>query len=142
MCGSPGQANLADMSSTVVSDLTLGTRFALALAAKQRDRLVALLGEPLDFGALTPGRHWASTAAAEVVDEFVLGRWFGPGNSIEGLDDVVTGRVGSREHVGYRLRVRRDDVLYAVEQQAYYDVDQSGRMSYVRLVCSGYCPLG
>jgi hypothetical protein len=130
------------MPSTVASDLTLGTRFALALAAKRRDRLVALLGEPLDFWALTPGRHWRSTDAAEVVDEFVLGRWFDTGDLIEGLDDVVTGSVGSREHVGYRLRVRRESVVHAVEQQAYYDVDEAGRMSYVRLVCSGYCPLG
>lgn len=130
------------MTTPVATALTTGERFAHALAAKDRDGLVSLLGRPLDFQALTPGRHWSADDAVQVVDAFVLGRWFGPDDDIESLESVVTGQVGTREHVAYRLRVRRDAHVYAVEQQAYYDTADDGRMSYVRLVCSGYCLVG
>jgi hypothetical protein len=129
------------MTTCAATDVTAGRRLADALAAKDRDALVALLGDPLDFQALTPGRHWASADPAQVVDEFVLGHWFGARDVIEALDDVVTGRVGMRRHVAYRLRVRRDETTYLVEQQAYYDEAPDGRMTYVRLLCSGYCPV-
>lgn len=127
------------MTTPTATGLTLGERFAITLAAKNSDALVAMFGDPLDFQALTPGRHWSATDGRQLVDDVILGRWFGPDDVIESLDDVLTGRVGSREHVGYRLRVRRDGLPYAVEQQLYYDADTEGRMTYARLLCSGYC---
>jgi hypothetical protein len=121
--------------------LTAGERYAHALAAKDRDSLVGAIASPVDFQALTPGRHWQADRAEQIVDEFVLGRWFGPDDDILDLTSVESHVVSERQHVAYRLRVRRDRGLYLVEQQMYYDLDTDGRMTYVRLLCSGYCPV-
>src|SRR5215469_12371358 len=98
---------------------TAGERFARALAAKDSAALRALLADPADFQALTPGRHWQSAVGGQVVGEIILGTWFGPGDHILELLSVTTGRVSEREHVAYRLRVRRSGIDHLVEQQAY-----------------------
>jgi hypothetical protein len=121
--------------------LTAGERYAEALASKDRATLIALLATPVDFQALTPGRHWQAVSAAQVIDEVVLGRWFGPGDEITELASVRAGRVGERQHVEYRLTVLRDRRPHLVEQQMYYEIDEDGRVSYARLLCSGYCPV-
>ena len=45
-----------------------------------------------------------------------------------------------REHVAYRVRVRRDGRDYLVEQQAYYRTE-GARITWMRVLCSGYQPL-
>ncbi|WP_067451102.1 hypothetical protein [Actinomadura macra] len=119
---------------------TLGERFAHALAAKDRDALRALLDDPIDFKALTPGRHWDAGSADEVVDQIVLGRWFEPGDHIERLLHVSTGRVGDREHLAYRLEVRTEDSRHHVEQQVYY-ATLDDRIVWLRVLCSGFRPV-
>lgn len=118
----------------------LGAAFARALAAKDRDALLALLGDPLDFKALTPGAHWDADSPGEVVDRIVLGQWFEPDDDIERLLHVTTDRVGDREHLAYRLQVRTGSVRYLVEQQVYYEVT-GGRVTWLRILCSGFRPL-
>ncbi|QXJ22894.1 hypothetical protein AGRA3207_003971 [Actinomadura graeca] len=119
---------------------TLGERFARALAAKDRHALRTLLGDPIDFKALTPGRHWDAESADEVVDGIVLGRWFEPDDHIERLLHVATDRVGDREHLSYRLEVRTGDGRHLVEQQVYYAVADD-RIVWLRVLCSGFRPV-
>lgn len=116
---------------------TAGERFARALAAKDRAALRALLADPVDFQALTPGRHWQAASPGEVVDEFILGRWFDPGDEILRLESFSQGLLPGREHVSYLLRVRKADGDYLVEQQAYYN-SEDGRITWMRVLCSGY----
>ncbi len=116
---------------------TAGERFARALAAKDDVGLSALLADPIDFQALTPGRHWQAATPREVVQEIILGRWFSSGDDILELCSVTTGRVAEREHVAYQVRVRCSDGDYLVEQQAYYDAD-GAHISWMRVLCSGY----
>ena len=52
---------------------------------------------------------------------------------------VTTGRVSEREHVAYRMRVRRSGGDHLVEQQAYYSTE-GGRITWMRVLCSGYQP--
>jgi hypothetical protein len=117
-----------------------GERFARALAAKDGAAMCALLADPVDFQALTPGRHWQASDGRQVVEAIVLGRWFGAGDDIVELCSVTTGRVLEREHVAYRVRVRRSGRDHLVEQQAYYSTD-GGRISWMRVLCSGYQPV-
>jgi hypothetical protein len=119
---------------------TAGERFARALADKDDAAMCALLADRIDFQALTPGRHWQAATPGQVVEGIILGHWFGDGADIEELCSVTTGQVADREHVAYRLRVRRSDVEYLVEQQAYYSTD-STRITWMRVLCSGYQPL-
>jgi ketosteroid isomerase-like protein len=119
---------------------TAGEQFARALAAKDGAALCALLADPVDFQALTPGRHWQAATPRQVVDEFILGTWFGGGADVRELCSVTAGQVSEREHVSYRLRVGRSGRDYLVEQQVYYSTD-GGRITWMRVLCSGYQPL-
>jgi hypothetical protein len=118
----------------------VGERFARALAAKDSGALCALLADPVDFQALTPGRHWQAGTGRQAVEEIILARWFGPGDDITELCSVTPGRVLDREHVAYRVRVRREGRDYLVEQQAYYRTE-GPRITWMRVLCSGYQPL-
>ena len=120
---------------------TAGERFAQALAAKDAAALSALLADPIDFQALTPGRHWQAGSSGQVAEDIILGRWFGAGDDIKELCSVASGEVAGRDHVAYRLRVARDGRDHLVEQQAYYNTDGE-QITWMRVLCSGYRPLG
>jgi hypothetical protein len=130
----------APTTETTGADRTtapVGELFAQALAAKDGAALRALLTDPVDFQALTPGRHWQATTPGEVVDGFILGTWFDAGDHIEALESVASSHLPSREHVSYLLRVRTGDGEHLVEQQAYYNTD-GGQICWLRIMCSGY----
>ena len=118
-----------------------GERFARALAAKDSATLRSLFADTIDFQALTPGRHWQAATASDVVDQIVLGKWFEPDDDIQRLESVSTSHLPGREHVDYRLRVRNADGDHVVEQQAYYNTD-GARITWMRVLCSGYLTLG
>ena len=62
------------------------------------------------------------------------------GDDITELCSVASGRVLDREHVAYRVRVRRSGRDYLVEQQAYY-CTEGPRITWMRILCSGYQPV-
>jgi hypothetical protein len=74
-----------------------------------------------------------------VAEEIIFEHWFGAGAHILELCSVTTGRVSQREHVAYRMRVHRSGADHLVEQQAYYSTE-GGRISWMRVLCSGYQP--
>jgi hypothetical protein len=117
----------------------LGSRFVAALAAKDTDRLVALFASDVDFRGVTPRRFWDADSPQRLVHE-VLYEWFEPTDVIERVDYVEAGHVGDRERIDYRLLVRNTDGRFIVEQRAYFDVNEAGRISYMRTICSGYRP--
>src|SRR5258707_1608168 len=83
---------------------TAGEHFARALAAKDSAALCALLADPIDFQALTPGRHWQATTGRQVAEGIIFQHWFGAGAHILELCSVTTGPRSQPEHVAYRLR--------------------------------------
>ena len=118
----------------------VAVQFAECFAAKDRDGMVALLADPIDFRGLTPGRFWEAASAAELVDDVILGHWLEPHDVVEALESVETGEVADRTRLAYRLRVRNHDGLHLLEQQAYLMVDD-GRIGFLRVMCSGFRPL-
>jgi hypothetical protein len=120
---------------------TVGEQFARALAAKDSERMRALLADPIDFQGLTPGRYWQAASPEKAIEEIILGVWFGPSDDIHELRAVNCGQVADRERVSYRLGVRRNGTDYVVEQQAYYNSDGE-RITWIRILCSGYRPEG
>ena len=119
---------------------TLGEQLAKAIVAKDRDGILALLADDVDFKALTPGRFWEASSAAAVVDEVVLGRWFGPSDRLEAVEQATSGSIEGRHQVTYRMRGTNDDGPFVVEQQAYYDVVDD-RIAWMRVLCSGFRPV-
>lgn len=116
---------------------TAGEEFAKALAAKDVNRLRAVLHPEIDFRGLTPGRFWETSNAETLITDFALGTWFEPEDVIEELVDVQTSEVGPRQRVAYRLLVTNSDGRHYVEQQAYYQ-SEDDRITWLRILCSGY----
>src|SRR3954466_4565906 len=103
-----GNHHLASITPTrgTAAMTTQGELFARAIAARDAGALRAVLADSVAFEALTPGRHWTSTDADEVVDKIILGPWFGAHQGDIELCSVSTGQVGDCQEVGYRFRVR------------------------------------
>jgi hypothetical protein len=118
----------------------IGEQFVRAVAAKDGEALREILAPEIDFRALTPGRFWEASSAAEVVDDVILAHWFATGDRIDRVESIEHGVVVDRERVGYRLRVTNDDGEFIVEQQAYFDVED-GRIAWLRIMCAGYQPV-
>jgi hypothetical protein len=118
----------------------VGERFAHALADKDAMGLKELLRSDVDFRAMTPGKFWEATDADAIVDETILGTWFAPERKITEVLDIDTDSVGSLDRVGYRFKVERPDGEFVIEQQAYFETDGE-KISWLRIMCSGYLPL-
>jgi hypothetical protein len=116
----------------------LGEQFARALAAKDFGRVAELLHPEVDFRGMTPRRFWEATGPAQVIDE-VLTSWFEPQDVIEAVVDLETGRMVDRDRVAWRFAVSTPDGPHLVEQQAYYSTTD-GRISWMRVLCSGFRP--
>lgn len=118
----------------------VGIRFVKALAVKDVPALLDVLSPDVNFRALTPGRAWEALTAKDVVDDIVLRHWFEPTDHIEGLEWIEPGKnAGPRHRLGYRFRVRNDDGLFVVDQQAYFEVANE-RITWLRVMCAGFVP--
>ena len=118
--------------------MTLGAKFAYALAAKDSGRMLDLMHPEIEFRGMTPGRNWEANDPAGVVAVF-LGHWFEDAAEIQALERVETDGFADRQRVGYRLSVRNPEGRFLVEQQAYLS-DRDGRVGWMRVLCSGYRP--
>lgn len=116
-----------------------GSRFASALAAKDRDAMRELLHPQIEFRALTPRKAWEADDA-DAVMEIVFGTWFDDSDEIRALESVETGTVADREQLRYRLAVTNPEGSFVVEQQGYLLAGEDGRIEWMRLVCSGFRP--
>ena len=125
--------------TTSVALTGLGESFARAIAAKDREGLLAILHDEVNFRGLTPSRNWAADDSRTVVDDIVLGAWFEPSDVIEQLEEVTTGQVSDRSRVAYRLRIHSGGETFLCEQQAYFAVD-GDRIGWLRVLCSGFRP--
>lgn len=118
---------------------TVGEEFVEALAKRDRDALLRVMAPDIDFGALTPGKNWSESSAPAVIDN-VLSQWFEPQDIVEEVMSVETDTMLDAQRVGYRFLVSCPDGAHLVEQQAYYEVNASGQISWMRAICSGFRP--
>ncbi len=75
-----------------------------------------------------------------MVNDVILGKWFGPGDVIERVEAVETGMVGDRCRLGYRLQVATGAGRFVVEQQAFFDIT-GNKITWLRVLCSGFRPV-
>jgi hypothetical protein len=112
------------------------------LVAQDFAKLGGALAADACLRALLPAglREWAG---AEAIAR-VFARWFGDTEDFE-LIEATVGEVGGRLHLHWRLRLRAERLgagWFTVEQQAYADTDESGRIARIDLLCTGYRPEG
>jgi hypothetical protein len=117
---------------------TLGTDFAKAFAAKDGDRIRALVHPEIDFKGLTPSRNWEA-GDAEALVSILFENWLEDADHVDSMEAVETDSFLDRERVGYRLAVTCPDGRYLVEQQAYIG-ERDGKIGWMRVVCSGFRP--
>ncbi len=113
-------------------------QFVRALVAKSDGALAAVVDPNVDFRGLTPGRTWEATDLAGLAA--VLWQWFEPSDHLEAIERFETGRVEDRHSLTYRLIGTNDGGPFVVEQQAYY-MCENGRITWLRILCSGFRPL-
>jgi hypothetical protein len=116
--------------------------FVEGLAAQDFAELGGVLAAGACLRALLPSglREWAGAEA--IADRFA--RWFGDTEDFE-LMEAAVGEVGGRLHLHWRLRLRAERLgqgWFTVEQHAYADTDESGRIARLDLLCTGYRPEG
>jgi predicted peroxiredoxin len=62
---------------------------------------------------MTPRRVWEARTPGELIDDVLLGSWFGPGDVIQRIEWVQAGQVGTRIRIGYQLRVQNAGGTFA-----------------------------
>jgi hypothetical protein len=116
--------------------------FVEGLAAQDFARLGGALAADACLRALLPSGLWEWAGAEAIAHRFA--RWFGDTEDFE-LMEATVGEVGGRLHLHWRLRLRAERLgagWFTVEQQAYADTDESGRIARLDLLCTGYRPEG
>jgi hypothetical protein len=129
-------------AATAVPQFALAGSFLEGLAGQDFARLGGALTGDVRLRALLPLglREW--TGAETIADVFAS--WFGDTEDFD-LVEATAGEVGGRLHLHWRLRLQAERLgtgWFTVEQQAYADADQSGRIARLDLLCTGYRPEG
>jgi hypothetical protein len=118
----------------------LGKAYAEALARKDFGTLASLMQPVIDFRGMTPRKSWEAGTPEELVQD-VLRQWFEDSDEIEELVSLEADSFADCERVGYRFSVTNPDGRFLVEQQAYLR-EEEGRIAWIRVMCSGFRPIG
>jgi hypothetical protein len=116
-----------------------GESFVEALSGKDAERLRGLFTTDVDFKGLTPGRSWEGTGPDDVLD-VLLANWFEPHDEIVEVRAVSTEEVADRSRVTYRFGLSCSGKPHVTEQHAFFETDESGRIRWLRMMCSGFRP--
>ena len=129
-------------AASVVPQFARAGSLLEGLAGQDFAQLGGALAAAARLRALLPTglREW--TGAQVIADQFAL--WFGNTQDFD-LVEATVGEVGGRLHLHWRLRLRAERLgtgWFTVEQQAYADTDDGGRIAQLDLLCTGYRPEG
>ena len=117
----------------------LGTALVAALAERDFDRLAGTLTPDVRMRALIPPGPVELSGAGPAAARFAS--WFGQSEALE-LVQFGTDEIGDRQHVFYRLRVKRPGDPWTVIEQHLFFSYVDGQIAALDLVCSGFRPEG
>src|SRR5580704_16247467 len=120
---------------SAVPQFALAGAFLESLAVQDFAQLGGALAADARLRALLPRglREW--TGAGVIAGQF--GRWFGDTQDFE-LVEATVGEVGGRLHLRWRLRLQAERLgagWFVVEQQAYADTADGGRIARLDVLC-------
>jgi hypothetical protein len=116
--------------------VALDERLASAIATRDRAAFRSLFTTPVRFWAVTPRRFWDAETPVEVED-IVFGHWFPEGVAVSDVRMLERQPVAHSAALGYRMWVQTPVGPTVVEQVGYYQ-ETEGRISDLRMVCSGF----
>jgi hypothetical protein len=125
-------------AAPAVPQFALAGVFLEGLAAQDFARLGGALTAEARLRALLPSGPFEWTGAEVIAGQFA--GWFGDTEDFELLEATV-GEVGGRLRLHWRLRLQAQRLgagWFTVEQQAYADTDDGGRIARLDLLCTGY----
>jgi hypothetical protein len=123
-----------------ISESGVATAFVDAIVAQDLARAAALLHPEVDFRAMTPNRVWEARDPAGV--EEILRAWLAdPDEEVHGMEATEPSPIVDRIRVGWLVRISDADGLHVFEQQAYVR-ERDGRIDWMRVICSGWLPVG
>jgi hypothetical protein len=125
-------------AASVVPGFAVASSFIEGLAVQDFDRLGSALAADACLRALLPSglREWAGAEA--IAHRFA--RWFGDTQDFQPVE-AAADEVGGRLHLHWRLRLRAERLgsgWFTVEQHAYADTGDGGRIARLDLLCTGY----
>jgi len=135
-------SSLSHGAAPAVPGYALAGSFLESLAAQDFARLGGALAPSVRLRALLPPGPFEWTGAEVIAGQFAS--WFGDTEDFE-LIEATVGEVGGRLHLRWRLRLRAQRLgagWFTVEQQAYADTGDGGRIARLDLLCTGYRPEG
>jgi TusA-related sulfurtransferase len=120
-----------------MAEQRVARRFVEAIMSDDRDAAVATLAPAIRFRHLIPRGPREIWGADETVDVF-LG-WFGDARELE-VQSLLVEPIADRTSVHYRVRLRENGGWEVIEQQQFLDMDETGRIAAIDLLCSGFRP--
>jgi hypothetical protein len=125
-------------AATAVPQFAQAGSFLEGLAAQDFALLGGALTADAQLRALLPRGPMAWTGGETIAGVFA--GWFGDTEDFE-LVEATVGEVGGRLHLRWRLRLQAERLgagWFIVEQQAYADTSDAGRIDHLDLLCTGY----
>jgi hypothetical protein len=125
-------------SPATTLQFALARSFLEGLAVQDFARLSDALTADARLRALLPRGPMEWSGAQVIADQFA--HWFGGTENYELVEGSVS-EVGRRLHLHWRLRLQAERLgtgWFTVEQQAYADADDGGRIVQLDLLCTGY----
>lgn len=111
------------------------SRLLAAVIARDFEGIGAAVANEARVRTLTPGGTAEMRGQDEVVARYR--GWFADADQVE-VRDTDVDRIADRTSLRYRLRIHDADGWQLIEQHAYLDVDETGRIATMDLVCSGF----
>lgn len=124
------------MSTTPAS--SVAGALADAVAARDFSGCAALLDPRVDFRGMTPNRDWEAGDPAEVTD--VLRTWLEhPDRRVTDVTPTDPEVIADTARVGWLVRGDGQDGPFVFQQQAYVR-ERDGRITWLRVMCTGPRP--
>jgi ketosteroid isomerase-like protein len=123
-----------------IAEVPVARAWVDAIVAQDVAGAAALLHPEIDFRAMTPNRVWEAEGPAGV--EAILREWFeDPDEDVQRIEATPTVAIGETLRVGWLVHISDADGPHIFEQQAYVR-ERDGRIAWMRVMCSGWIPLG
>jgi hypothetical protein len=123
-----------------VTESAVAVAFVDAIVARDVARAVALLHPEIDFRAMTPNRVWEADDPSGV--EAVLRAWLeDPDEEVHSIEATEPSSIVDRVRIGWLVHISDADGPHVFEQQAYVR-ERDAQIDWMRVICSGWIPLG
>jgi len=135
-CQSSVGVNFDNCDEFKDSCLVIGNKFIDDLKSREFTSMTDLFSENILFRALIPASIETSNNPNEIVSTFKS--WFGrEGMENFKVDESNVEMMVDCLHISYTLTLSYKEIFYKVQQQLYCEVE-SGKISKLSLICSGF----